>query len=369
MEGAAQTETKEQTALMTAAAAALSAAQQQTVSSDTEQQQEQQQQSAIWQTPTTTTTPPGPSPAVDDTTALATKSPPPQPQTQAVLLPQAAPPPPPPSHHRASLIKPVIMDPPAARKAASQQAQRNVSGFPSPTMDHASINPKFVDDCTRMNFAVQQSLPEAVRRIVRDHWEKCLLGSEFHQAFTLNAAIHHAPPSITQRAVRDFGHKMVTESKHELAAHFTTELLDEVADVLIAKASDSFLDKCLEKRLLTIEAKPLINALAKAERLGYEPGDIVQDDQNERVIPQEAYPGANGHPLQAAAPAVAPTATPVHPPPATHTLQCLKCFRTFEHTSAYDYHRHPQICRRHLQHPGLHRLPASNPYAHLTPSN
>jgi hypothetical protein len=59
-------------------------------------------------------------------------------------------------------------------------------GFPSPTQDYATINPKFVDDCTRMNFAIQQSLPEAVRRIVRDHWEKCLLGSEFHQAFIVS---------------------------------------------------------------------------------------------------------------------------------------------------------------------------------------
>ncbi|KAL2133322.1 hypothetical protein VTI74DRAFT_2552 [Chaetomium olivicolor] len=238
------------------------------------------------------------------------------------------------------------MDPPAVRKAATQQAQRSASGFPSPTQDHASINPKFVDDCTRMNFAIQQSLPEAVRRIVRDHWEKCLLGSEFHQAFLLNASIHHAVPSVTQRAIRDFGRKMVAESKKELIAHFTTEDLDEVADIIIAKASDRFLDKCLEKRLLTIEAKPLINALAKAERLGYEPGDIVQDDQHERVIPQEAFPGAttaaNGYP---APPAPAPAPTPAYPQPAQQVLQCMKCFRTFAQTSAYDYHTRYNVCQ------------------------
>ena len=151
----------------------------------------------------------------------------------------------------------------------------------------------------------------------------------------LNSSIHHAVPTITQRAVRDFGNKMVTESKHELISHFTAEALDEVADIIISKASDSFLDKCLEKRLLTIEAKPLINALAKAERLGYEPGDVIQDDRHERVIPHEAYPGASAAPNGL-------HGRPSQPPPAgpqasRSLLQCMKCFRTFAHSAAMDY--------------------------------
>ncbi|KAK4155022.1 hypothetical protein C8A00DRAFT_32200 [Chaetomidium leptoderma] len=237
------------------------------------------------------------------------------------------------------------MDPPGTRKSGQPPQQRGAMGFPSPTQDYAAINPKFVDDCTRMNFAIQQSLPEAVRRIVRDHWEKCLLGSEFHQAFILNASIHHALPTITQRAVRDFGGKMVAESKHELMAHFTAESLDEVADLIIGKASDAFLDKCLEKRLRTIEAKPLINALANAERLGYEQGDVIQDDQHERVIPQEAYPGAaaaaNGHHARPSQPAPPP---PANPQGGQSQLQCMKCFRTFMHTSAFDHHTRYNVC-------------------------
>jgi hypothetical protein len=109
----------------------------------------------------------------------------PQPQPQPVLRSQA-----PQAHQRASLSKPIIMDPPASRKPSqAPQQQHGAMGFPSPTQDHAAINSKFVDDCTRMNFAIQQSLPEAVRRIVRDHWEKCLLGSEFHQAFVVSRLI------------------------------------------------------------------------------------------------------------------------------------------------------------------------------------
>lgn len=153
--------------------------------------------------------------------------------------------------------------------------------------------------------------------------------------FQLNASIHHAPTSVAQRAVRDFGGKIVTESKHEIINHFTTELLDEVADLIISKASDSFLDKCLAKRLLTIEAKPLINALAAAERLGYEPGDIIQEEQRERVIPQEAYPGATAAANGQSAGPDQPSAA--YPQPSRKQLQCMKCFRTFVHTSAFGY--------------------------------
>lgn len=128
---------------------------------------------------------------------------------------------------------------------------------------------------------------------------------------------------------------MVNESKDEIIAHFTTEGLDEVADLIIEKASDSFLDKCLAKRLRTIEAKPLINALAAAERLGYEPGDIIQDEQHERVIPQEAYPGAT--PTANGRPALASQPSPAYPEAGRTQLQCMQCFRTFMHTSAFDH--------------------------------
>lgn len=130
---------------------------------------------------------------------------------------------------------------------------------------------------------------------------------------------------------------MVTESKDELINHFSAADLDAVADQILSKASDSFLDKCLEKRLLTIEAKPLINALAKAERLGYDPSDMVQEDQHERVIPQEAYPGAGSTAASYSQRPAQPTQTqPVHSP-SNPQLQCARCFRTFVYQAPYEY--------------------------------
>lgn len=89
----------------------------------------------------------------------------------------------------------VIMDPPSRLRGVPSPHQAN-RGYPSPTTDYARMNPKFVDDCGRITCAVQQSLPESVRRVVRDNWEKCLLGSEFHQAFIVSstsARVYAAP--------------------------------------------------------------------------------------------------------------------------------------------------------------------------------
>ena len=78
------------------------------------------------------------------------------------------------------------MDPPSRENNAPRQRNPE-SGYPSPSRDHPAENPKFVDDLGRLNIAFRQSLPEAVRRAVRDNWEKCLMGSEFHQAFIVSA--------------------------------------------------------------------------------------------------------------------------------------------------------------------------------------
>ena len=75
--------------------------------------------------------------------------------------------------------KPPIMDPPSGR----QRLSGNPGGFPSPNTSNRSFNGKFSEDVQRMSFAVGQCIPGAVRRVIRDNWEKCLLGSEFHQAF------------------------------------------------------------------------------------------------------------------------------------------------------------------------------------------
>lgn len=71
----------------------------------------------------------------------------------------------------------------------SSPAPRISVGFPSPKSEAMQTNQKFLDDCDRLKFGIQQALPEAVRRSVRDNWEACLLGSPFHQAFVVSSAL------------------------------------------------------------------------------------------------------------------------------------------------------------------------------------
>lgn len=122
---------------------------------------------------------------------------------------------------------------------------------------------------------------------------------------------------------------MVSNCKQEIVEKWSTRDIDDVAPALLAKASNAFLDQCLALRLQTIDAKPLIEALAKAERLGYNPDDIlVNGGQQETVIP-------NGHVPVMTPPARAPSLETQRARP--DQLQCLKCFRTFTKKCYYDY--------------------------------
>ncbi|KAI0898435.1 hypothetical protein F4806DRAFT_494095 [Annulohypoxylon nitens] len=243
-----------------------------------------------------------------------------------------------------------IVDPPGSysRSNNSPQSQPTSQGFPSPKREHHLENPKFLDDLSRLTHAMQQSVSSAVRRAIRDNWQKCLLGSEFHHAFLLNAVIHHSNGVIIRRSIKDFGAKMVAESKHEIISHLITPDLDELADEILEKASNFFLDRALEKRLRTIDARSLINALARAERLGYENSDIIED-RKDNFNPAPAHFDPSPHPIPDQAPGLQhrPSLPSLQqgrgPPP---ILQCPLCWRKFDSTQPYEYHVQKQVCTK-----------------------
>lgn len=144
-----------------------------------------------------------------------------------------------------------------------------------------------------------------------------------------------------RRAIRDFGQKMTSEAKHEIASHLKPNDLDDIAAVLLEKCSDDFLDKALEQRLKTIDARSLINALARAERLGYENGDIIED-RKEHVRPGLA--DGNSTPSAPSVRSQPPPVAPVRPSmsqPIQYAspteLQCRLCWRKFDQRKTYEY--------------------------------
>ncbi|KAI1208711.1 uncharacterized protein F4807DRAFT_429069 [Annulohypoxylon truncatum] len=322
---------------------------------------------------TTSVQPSAPSQTTGSTASVSTHSPastlppiaaaPPKPPTIPIPMPSMSQPAPPPvllrqptrfrasgnSNHKVSIV-----DPPGAysRSKSSPQSHPTSQGFPSPKREHHLENPKFLDDLSRLTHAMQQSVSSAVRRAIRDNWQKCLLGSEFHHAFLLNAVIHHSNGVIIRRSIKDFGAQMVAESKHEIISHLTTPDLDELADEILEKASDYFLDCALERRLKTIDARSLINALARAERLGYENSDIIEDHKKDEsnFNPTPALFDPSPHPVVDPAPRLQhrPSMPSVQQgrglaPP---ILQCPLCWRKFDSTQPYEYHVQKQVCTK-----------------------
>lgn len=172
----------------------------------------------------------------------------------------------------------------------------------------------------------------------------------------MNAAIHHANGLSVRRAIKDFGKKMVSESKHEMIQHFSAQDVEEVADLILERAPDSFLDKALQRRLGTIDARSLINALARAERLGYEDDDAM--DERPDLPPINAGPFSSAATSQSqnqyqqqtqSLPSLAQLnqstsasqAKPLQRPhrPILADLQCPLCWRKFNAAAPYEYVR------------------------------
>lgn len=147
--------------------------------------------------------------------------------------------------------------------------------------------------------------------------------------------------------MHDFGKTLISSAKAAIVEQMTTSDLDELADLILSKASVAFYDACLERRLKTIDAKRLINALARAERLGYEMGDVQEEEEEENAHFSQAQPPP------APSPALPITAqSTMNQPIMAQALHCGVCFRRFPAQSAYDYHVSHKVCTRSPSSPG-----------------
>jgi hypothetical protein len=90
-------------------------------------------------------------------------------------------------HKMTSGGKLFIDEPPSKRAAAAAAAAAAAgalqSGFQSPIPQYGGETAHFHEDVRRINYEMHMTAPGVVRRVVRDNWQKTLLGSDFHQAF------------------------------------------------------------------------------------------------------------------------------------------------------------------------------------------
>ncbi|KOS16836.1 hypothetical protein ESCO_004738 [Escovopsis weberi] len=81
---------------------------------------------------------------------------------------------------------------------------------------------------------------------------------------------------IIAKSLASYGATPVRLAKRDILRFLTAEDLDELADDILSKASNPFMDKVLAHRLETISGQDLVNALARAERLGYDLRDVAE---------------------------------------------------------------------------------------------
>ncbi|KAK2005611.1 hypothetical protein LZ32DRAFT_633489 [Colletotrichum eremochloae] len=223
---------------------------------------------------------------------------------------------------------------------------------------------RFAEDYARLSTLIMECDPDAVRRAIRDNFEKSLLGSHYHTAFVMNVAMHRSDEDILLRAIRDFGSRIVSAGKHDLVGWMSQSDLDEVADQIISKASNTFLDKALVARLPTIEARRLVNALARAERLGYDANDIVDNERVVASVPvpkdipsvKDRQPGPEQIPQEPAEQTVAQALAKMEPQPPESinpsVPRCQICHRGFPGPIAHNHHIKRNLCTRPAPLPG-----------------
>uniref|UniRef100_L2FDQ0 Uncharacterized protein n=1 Tax=Colletotrichum fructicola (strain Nara gc5) TaxID=1213859 RepID=L2FDQ0_COLFN len=238
-------------------------------------------------------------------------------------------------------------------KPVPASASPALSNGQTPSSEEIAKSQKFSEDYTKLCTLIAECDEDAVRRAVRDNFEKCLLGSHYHMAFIMNVAMHRADGGILKRAIRDFGQRIVSEGKADLVGWLKPADLDELADNILSKASDQFLDKALVTRLPKIEARRLVNALARANRLGYDANDIVENEHVTPTAPAQSSmqrPPAPGHrqrrqrrgrlnPMNVVVPKA---------PQDMNRPECTFCHRVFGNVESWTHHVKKRLCLRPL---------------------
>lgn len=169
---------------------------------------------------------------------------------------------------------------------------------------------------------------------------------------------HRADPATLGKAIRDFGERLVALSPQGLLPFFKTEDFTNGSDLILSKVDSTFLDQALAKRLDTIRARLLVNALAKAGRLGYDSNDVIEErrDGTEHVIPhmtqdtgrqelrqmpvlQSQHPSQQPHHPQHHQGPPAPQPTQQHPPPPLRIIQSVPPANLPQHQHNQPHHQ------------------------------
>lgn len=145
----------------------------------------------------------------------------------------------------------------------------------------------------------------------------------------------------------DFGQKLVSTSKAQILEHFQPSDFDDLADVILTRVSPRFLDRALAQRVETIDAKSLINTLARAERLGFSVEDILEEHPASNGVgkKEQVIPSLKGLPLQQLQQSARQrNDSPLVQHDSNGLVQCGACKRPCSGLDALSYHSKKAAC-------------------------
>lgn len=174
----------------------------------------------------------------------------------------------------------------------------DITRYPSP-----SAASKFVLS-DPANAALSQDLanrmatasPEVVRHVVRNHFETICTGSEYHMYFILSVIMREASSDMLRTFIKEFGGRVARECSVEIASNWSAAEIDDLAPYILPRCGSAFLDRALETRFRTIPAQSLVNYLARAQRLGYEESDIVDNTTIPPMVVENNAPAQSQQP-------------------------------------------------------------------------
>lgn len=206
----------------------------------------------------------------------------------------------------------LVLSPPSRGAPYPQKRSQSLRGLPSSTgqvpSDAENIQ-KFDEAFDHLSNLIRVASVYVVRQVLRHQRETPVSRSQSHPAFLvstevqtfpnssllrtpikiylleleLNVIMREADPYMLSQAVRDSGQRMVKSSKQQIVEHLSAEDLDEVAEILLSKVSNGFLDMAVKRRMETISVQDSIRLTGTAR-----PVNEMQDIEEEKHDNEQA---------------------------------------------------------------------------------
>lgn len=175
-------------------------------------------------------------------------------------------------------------------QSASDKASSHIS-FGAPTSEASTssmVDPTMIEQATRLNALINEVSPTVTRAVFRQRWREFLFdGSnrDDHATFLLKAGLKNATKPVIDRILKeeslykgDFI-QGVTQKKAVIAAVIQRATPEQ----LLSNVQLNIFERALERHLVTMNSRKLVRWLARAQRLGFQADDIINDDES--VVP------------------------------------------------------------------------------------